>query len=141
MTLAIRPYLPEDRAELLELWRRSFEGHADDPAAQLNLALAGPSTALFVAREDGSFAGTAMAGSDGIRGWLHYLAVVPARRNRGSHVRWSGTPRHGSPRAASARSSCRCAPTIPMPSPSTAISATSTRRTSPWANASPDLVR
>lgn len=83
MTLAIRPYLPEDRAELLELWRRCFEGYADDPAAQLDLALAGPCTAVFVAREDGSFAGTAMAGSDGMRGWLHYLAVVPARRRRG----------------------------------------------------------
>lgn len=83
MTLSIRPYLPEDRAELLELWRRCFEGYADDPASQLDLALAGPSSAVFVAREGGSFAGTAMAGSDGIRGWLHYVAVVPARRNRG----------------------------------------------------------
>jgi hypothetical protein len=141
MTLAIRPYLPEDRAELIELWRRSFEGHADDPAAQLELALAGPSTALFVAREDGSFAGSVRfpAPTASAAGSIISPSSLHAG-TAGSHVRWSATRRPGSRRVASARSSCRCAPAIPMRSPCTVISATSRRRTSHWASASPVLV-
>ena len=81
--LTVAAFEETDRTELLVLWRRSFPDYADDPAHQLDRALANPSSAVFVAREDGVFAGTAMAGCDGIRGWLHYLAVVPQRRNRG----------------------------------------------------------
>jgi ribosomal protein S18 acetylase RimI-like enzyme len=56
----------------------------DDHAAQLALALSNPSTGVFVARDEVvGIAGTAMAGSDGIRGWLHYVAVAEDRRGRG----------------------------------------------------------
>lgn len=83
MTLAIAAFVAEDRADILDLWQRCFGDHADDPAAQLDRALAAPGCAVFVAREDGNFAGTAVAGSDGLRGWLHYVAVEPPRRRRG----------------------------------------------------------
>ncbi len=81
--LTVTAFSADDRTELLSLWRRSFPDQADDPASQLDLALANGSSAVFVARDDGVFAGTAMAGCDGIRGWLHYVAVTPQRRNRG----------------------------------------------------------
>lgn len=81
--LTITAFVADDRTDLLSLWRRSFADYPDDPERQLDLALDNPSSAVFVARDDGMFAGTAMAGCDGIRGWLHYIAVTPQRRNRG----------------------------------------------------------
>ena len=83
MTLAIGACRAEDRDGVVALWRAIFPGYTDDPAAQLALALANPSCAVFVARDEAGLAGTAMAGSDGIRGWLHYVAVAQDRRGRG----------------------------------------------------------
>lgn len=79
MSLAIAAWVPEDRAGLLELWQRCFGDRTED----LGRALAAPGCAVFVAREDGSFAGAAIAGSDGLQGWLHGVAVAPHRRRRG----------------------------------------------------------
>ncbi|MFM8681845.1 MAG: GNAT family N-acetyltransferase [Alphaproteobacteria bacterium] len=83
MTLSISACRPEDRDGVVALWRATFPGYTDDHAAQLALALANPSTGVYVARDEAGIAGTAMAGSDGIRGWLHYVAVAEDRRGRG----------------------------------------------------------
>jgi ribosomal protein S18 acetylase RimI-like enzyme len=83
VSFRIAAFAPADRDELVALWRTSFPSYADDPAAQLDRALATASSAVFVARDDAGLAGSAMAGSDGIRGWLHYVAVAPDRRGRG----------------------------------------------------------
>jgi ribosomal protein S18 acetylase RimI-like enzyme len=72
-----------DRDAVIALWRTAFPAYADDPAAQLDRALANPSSAVFVARDDAGVAGAAMAGNDGIRGWLHYVAVAADRRGAG----------------------------------------------------------
>ncbi|MBL8702565.1 MAG: GNAT family N-acetyltransferase [Alphaproteobacteria bacterium] len=81
--LTITAYREADRGDVLDLWQRCFPDYPDAAAAQLDLALRQSNAAVFVARESGALAGTAMAGSDGIRGWLHYVAVAPARRRRG----------------------------------------------------------
>ncbi len=83
MTLSISACRPEDRDGVISLWRANFPGYTDDHATQLAIALANPSTGVFVARDEAGIAGTAMAGSDGIRGWLHYVAVPEDRRGRG----------------------------------------------------------
>jgi ribosomal protein S18 acetylase RimI-like enzyme len=83
MTLSISACRPEDRDGVVALWRATFPGYVDDHATQLALALSNPSTGVFVARDEVGIAGTAMAGSDGIRGWLHYVAVAEDRRGRG----------------------------------------------------------
>lgn len=83
MTLSITACRPEDRDGIVALWRATFPGYTDDHAAQLAIGLANPSTGVFVARDEAGIAGTAMAGSDGIRGWLHYVAVAEDRRGRG----------------------------------------------------------
>lgn len=83
MTLSITACRPEDRDGVVALWRATFPGYTDDHAAQLAIGLANPSTGVFVARDEAGIAGTAMAGSDGIRGWLHYVAVAEDRRGRG----------------------------------------------------------
>ena len=75
MTLRISAFAPPDRDGVVALWRASFPAYADDPAAQLDRALATASSAVFVAHDDAGLAGTAMAGSDGIRGWPRSHAI------------------------------------------------------------------
>jgi GNAT superfamily N-acetyltransferase len=79
MSLSIAVWSSEDRREVLALWLRCF----GDSARDLDRALVAPGCAVFVAREDGAFAGAAIAGSDGLHGWLHGVAVMPSRRRRG----------------------------------------------------------
>jgi ribosomal protein S18 acetylase RimI-like enzyme len=56
----------------------------NDPAADLERALAGPSsTVLGALDEDGSLLGTVTVGHDGHRGWLSYLAVPGPHRGEG----------------------------------------------------------
>lgn len=83
MTLSIAAFVDADRAEVQALWRRCFPATGGAAAAQIDRVIVAASAALFVARDDGSFAGAVMAGADGVRGWLHHLAVVPARRRCG----------------------------------------------------------
>ncbi len=56
----------------------------NDPAADLQRALAGAtSTVLAAIEEEGALCGTAMVGHDGHRGWLYYVAVAPGRQGEG----------------------------------------------------------
>ena len=83
MGVRISAFRQTDREDVLALWRSAFPAYADDPEVQLARALATPSSGVFVAREADGLAGAAMAGSDGIRGWLHYVAVSATRRGTG----------------------------------------------------------
>ena len=83
MTLRISAFQPADRDDVVALWHSTFPTYADDPAVQLGHALATASSAVFVARDAAGLAGTAMVGSDGVRGWLHYVAVAAERRGTG----------------------------------------------------------
>lgn len=55
----------------------------NDAAADLRLALASPSSTVFVAREGCDLTGCVMAGCDGHRGWVYYLAVAGSARGNG----------------------------------------------------------
>jgi ribosomal protein S18 acetylase RimI-like enzyme len=55
----------------------------DDPRADLERALAGPSSTVLAATENGALLGTAMVGHDGHRGWVYYLAVAASCRGHG----------------------------------------------------------
>jgi GNAT superfamily N-acetyltransferase len=80
----IRAFAASDRDEVVALWTAEFGNYTDAHAPQIDVALAHADAALFVARAaDGALAGTAMAGSDGHRGWLHYVAVDRTRRRAG----------------------------------------------------------
>ena len=48
----------------------------NDPVADARRALEGPASTIFAARCDGVLVGTVMAGHDGHRGWVYYLAVA-----------------------------------------------------------------
>lgn len=55
----------------------------NDTTADLRLALASPSSTVLVTRQGGELTGCVMAGSDGHRGWVYYLAVADGARGRG----------------------------------------------------------
>ncbi len=55
----------------------------NDPDADARRALAAPAATIFAARIDGVLVGTAMAGHDGHRGWVYYLAVAAEHRGGG----------------------------------------------------------
>jgi ribosomal protein S18 acetylase RimI-like enzyme len=73
------------RADAVALWHAAgLTRPWNDPAADLDRALAGPSsTVLGAFGDDGGLVGTVMVGHDGHRGWLYYLAVATARRGEG----------------------------------------------------------
>jgi ribosomal protein S18 acetylase RimI-like enzyme len=55
----------------------------NSPAADYQRALSGPTSAVLGLRQDLTLIGTVMVGHDGHRGWMYYLAVVPARQRLG----------------------------------------------------------
>jgi len=55
----------------------------NDPHADIAAALACPTSTLLAARDGGRVVGTVMAGYDGHRGWLYYVAVAADQRGTG----------------------------------------------------------
>jgi hypothetical protein len=84
-TLLVRAFREEDRASLLALWARSFP---DDPPwnaphLMIENKLKVQPELLLVGESGGSIVGAVMAGFDGVRGWLHHLAVAHDHRRKG----------------------------------------------------------
>jgi hypothetical protein len=61
----------------------------------------------------GELAATVMAGYEGHRGWLNYLAVAPASAARALAGKWRRKPKPACGRWAARRSTSRSAPTTP----------------------------
>lgn len=79
----IRPLEPDERAAAIDLWEASgLTRPWNDPRADFDRALTGPSSTILGAFEHDALVGTAMVGHDGHRGWVYYLAVDPAQRGR-----------------------------------------------------------
>ena len=82
---------PEDIAAVVALWEAcGLTRPWNPPERDLADALASPASTVLVARatrDDASVAGglvgTVLAGYDGHRGWLYYLAVAPGLRGAG----------------------------------------------------------
>ncbi|MFD1716617.1 GNAT family acetyltransferase [Georgenia deserti] len=55
----------------------------NDPTADLDQARRGATSTVLVARDDGVVVGSVMAGMDGHRGWIYYLAVTPEVQGTG----------------------------------------------------------
>ena len=82
--IEFRPFEITDLDAVDALWRAcnlvvSYNVPADDIA----FCRDSPTSELFVAAAGDAVAATAMAGHDGHRGWLYYVAVDPARRGDG----------------------------------------------------------
>ena len=81
----IRPYQDNDEADVIALWREVFPDSPswNVPATDIRRKRAVQRELFFVAIIDDRLAGTAMAGYDGHRGWVYYVAVSPVHRRKG----------------------------------------------------------
>jgi hypothetical protein len=83
--VTIRPYHEDDEAAVAALWREIFPESSqwNNPERDIWRKLSVQRELFVVAEEAGEVAGTAMAGYDGHRGWVYYVAVSPRYRRRG----------------------------------------------------------
>ena len=82
--LAIRPYRPEDRAEVIDLWLEcGLVVPHNDPRRDIERKLRVKSEWFLVGTVEERVVATCMAGYEGHRGWINYLAVLPRYRRRG----------------------------------------------------------
>jgi ribosomal protein S18 acetylase RimI-like enzyme len=85
----IRPVQPGDAEAIVALWQQVFPEYGDatrpqrDPRASIERKLAFGDGLFWLAQQDVTVIGTAMAGYDGHRGWLYSLGVHPADRRGG----------------------------------------------------------
>jgi ribosomal protein S18 acetylase RimI-like enzyme len=81
----VRPFRAEDRAAVVDLWRRcDLVRPWNDPDRDIDRKLAEDPSGLVVADGvDGQIVAAMMVGYDGHRGWVNYLAVDPGRRGNG----------------------------------------------------------
>lgn len=82
--LAIRPFRPEDEAAVISLWGAcDLLRPANDPRRDIARKLALQPNLFLVGLLDDAVVASLMAGYEGHRGWLNYLAVAPEHRRRG----------------------------------------------------------
>jgi ribosomal protein S18 acetylase RimI-like enzyme len=80
----IRPYDVADEAAVIDLWQRCGLTRAwNDPKKDIQRKLAVRPDLFLVVEEGGAMVGSAMAGYEGHRGWVNYLAVSPDRQRKG----------------------------------------------------------
>ncbi len=80
----IRPYRSPDEDAVIELWERcGLVAPQNDPRADIVRKLAVAPELFLVGEADTRVVATAMAGYDGHRGWINYLAVSPEVRTSG----------------------------------------------------------
>jgi ribosomal protein S18 acetylase RimI-like enzyme len=84
MTLAIRRFEDADEAAVIALWRAAgLTRPWNDPHADIQRKRAVQPELFLVGEVDGAIVATAMAGYDGHRGSVYYLAVSPAHHRAG----------------------------------------------------------
>jgi ribosomal protein S18 acetylase RimI-like enzyme len=80
----IRPFQAGDQEAVVDLWSRcGLLRPWNDPRKDIARKLRVQPELFLVLEIDGVLAGTVMAGYDGHRGWINYLAVDPGTRHRG----------------------------------------------------------
>ncbi len=83
---AIRPIRDGDKEAVAKLWRVcGLVRPWNDPLRDIESARANASSDIFVAvsEEGGGIAGSVMAGYEGHRGWVYYVAVAQEHRSQG----------------------------------------------------------
>lgn len=84
MTLVIRAYETADEAAVVSLWRAcGLVVPWNDPVRDINRKLRIQPEFFLVGLSHGKLAATVMAGYEGHRGWINYLAVAPKHRRQG----------------------------------------------------------
>ena len=82
--MQIRTYLESDEEAILALWKAcGLTRPWNDPRKDIARKLAVQRELFFVGTVGDKIAASVMAGYEGHRGWVYYLAVDPEFRNRG----------------------------------------------------------
>ena len=82
--MRIRSYQDTDEAQVVSLWQIAFPNAPthNNPLQDIHRKLRVQRELFFVAIEEDSIIGTALAGYDGHRGWIYYVAVHPQHRRK-----------------------------------------------------------
>jgi len=84
MNPAIRPFADADEDAVVALWERcGLTRPWNDPRKDIDRKRAVQREWFLVATDGGAIVGSVMAGYEGHRGWINYLAVDPGRRRDG----------------------------------------------------------
>jgi ribosomal protein S18 acetylase RimI-like enzyme len=84
MQTEIRPFQPSDDAAVVQLWKDcKLVVPWNDPLRDIRRKLRVQPELFLVGFVSGELAATVMAGYEGHRGWLNYLAVGPRFRRQG----------------------------------------------------------
>ena len=82
--LVVRPFEPADEEQVVDLWQRcGLVVPWNDPHQDIAIKLTVQPDLFLVGAWKGVVVATVMAGFEGHRGWLNYLAVSPDLRRRG----------------------------------------------------------
>ena len=85
VTVTVRAFEPADREQVERLWARVFSDDppTNAPGVMIDNKLRVQPELFLVAIANDALVGAVMAGFDGVRGWIHHLAVSPEYRRRG----------------------------------------------------------
>ena len=84
MSIEIRAFELPDTEAVVSLWQQTgLTRPWNNPYQDISRKLSVQPDLFLVAVEDRAVVGTVMAGYDGHRGWLYYLASAPERRGEG----------------------------------------------------------
>lgn len=82
--IAIRAFEQIDEAAVVQLWQVcGLVSPSNDPAKDIQRKSKEHPELFLVAVADAGIVGTVMAGYEGHRGWINYLAIDPAHRKEG----------------------------------------------------------
>ena len=82
--MKIRAYEPGDRAQVIDLWLEcNLVVSHNNPVRDIERKLKVNPEWFLVGEIDGAVVASCMAGYDGHRGWINYLAVSPKQQRRG----------------------------------------------------------
>ena len=87
----IHIYQSDEQAQMLDLWRQcGLIVPWNNPLADIERKLADSPELFFSGRIDNKLVASCMAGYDGHRGWIYFLAVQPSQQRAGLAARMVG---------------------------------------------------
>ena len=81
---SIRTYRPDDAKAVIDLWKEcGLIVPWNNPATDINRKCADSPQMFFIGELENELAASCMAGYDGHRGWIYFLAVKYSQRGKG----------------------------------------------------------
>ncbi len=86
--MIIRSFQPEDESQVIDLWRQcKLDAPQNDPRIDIQRKQKVNPEWFLLGEMEGRIVASCMAGYEGHRGWINYLAVLPAYRRCGIGTR------------------------------------------------------